>query len=137
MWDQVDINWLAVLAATVASVVVGALWFSNALFAKPWMAAIGRTREEIEADFSPVLYAVAVTSGAVSAIGISIVADWAAADTLVEGLAVGALMAVFFWIAPYVVSASFERRPMSLVRINSGHDLATFSVMGAIVGALQ
>ena len=137
MWDQVDINWLAVLAATVGSVVVGALWFSNVMFAKPWMAGIGRTREEIEADFSPALYVIAVVSGAVSAIGLSIVADWGGADTLVEGLVVGALMALFFWVAPYVVNASFERRSTSLQMINAGHDLATFSVMGAVIGAWQ
>jgi hypothetical protein len=31
-----DINWLAVLAAAAASFLLGGLWYSPILFAKPW-----------------------------------------------------------------------------------------------------
>lgn len=41
------INWLAVLAATVAAFLLGGLWFSPVMFAKAWMAAIGKPAEEL------------------------------------------------------------------------------------------
>ena len=40
------INWLAVLAATVAAFLLGGLWFS-VLFGKQWIAALGKTKEEM------------------------------------------------------------------------------------------
>jgi hypothetical protein len=41
------INWLAVLAATVAAFMLGGLWFSKVMFAKQWTAALGKTPEEM------------------------------------------------------------------------------------------
>ena len=41
------INWLAVLAAAVAAFLLGGLWFSPAMFAKQWMAALGKTKEQV------------------------------------------------------------------------------------------
>ena len=44
-----EVNWLAVLAATVGSFVLGGLWYSPLLFAKPWQAAAGLTDEQLKA----------------------------------------------------------------------------------------
>src|SRR5947207_1443278 len=41
------INWLAVLAATIAAFLLGGLWFSPVMFAKQWMAALGKPKEEM------------------------------------------------------------------------------------------
>ena len=42
-----QINWLAVLAAAVAAFLLGGLWFSPALFARQWVAALGKKPEEM------------------------------------------------------------------------------------------
>ena len=49
MPDLGAINWLAVLVAVVAAQVVGFLWYGP-LFSKQWMAALGRTQEEVRAE---------------------------------------------------------------------------------------
>ena len=36
-----DLNWLAVLVAAISTMVVGFLWYSPLLFAKPWMREMG------------------------------------------------------------------------------------------------
>jgi hypothetical protein len=41
------INWLAVLASAVAAFMLGGLWFSPVMFAKQWVAALGKTPEEM------------------------------------------------------------------------------------------
>ncbi len=35
------LNWLAVLLAAISAVVLGFLWYSPLLFAKPWMREMG------------------------------------------------------------------------------------------------
>ena len=42
------INWLAVIVATVASWALGAAWYMA--FSKQWLAAIGKTRDQIHAE---------------------------------------------------------------------------------------
>ncbi len=36
-----SLNWLAVLVAAISTMVVGFLWYSPLLFAKPWMREMG------------------------------------------------------------------------------------------------
>jgi hypothetical protein len=43
----VDINWLAIIAAVVVNMAVGFVWYSPALFAKPWAKLTGRKMEEM------------------------------------------------------------------------------------------
>ena len=47
MGTMPHINWLAVLAATVAAFMLGGLWFSPVMFAKHWIAALGKKPEEM------------------------------------------------------------------------------------------
>ena len=47
------VNWLGVILGTVLSMVLGFLWYGP-LFGKTWLALIGKTEEEIEAD--PTVY---------------------------------------------------------------------------------
>src|SRR5258708_13272596 len=36
-----SLNWLAILVAAISTMVVGFLWYSPILFAKPWMREMG------------------------------------------------------------------------------------------------
>ena len=45
---QIDINFLAVLVATIVSMVLGALWYSPILFGKLWAKLSKFTEEDIE-----------------------------------------------------------------------------------------
>lgn len=44
---SVDVNWLAVIAAVVVNMVVGAIWYSPMVFAKQWAKSTGRKMEEM------------------------------------------------------------------------------------------
>src|SRR5688572_21776730 len=87
--DPADVNWLAVIVAALASFAVGGLWYSNILFAKPWMAAVGKTEEELRGASSPLPYVVAFVATAISAIVLSMVSDWAGVDDVVSGALLG------------------------------------------------
>ena len=45
--DFGGVPWLGVIVATVASVVIGMLWYARFLFGNAWMAALGRTEAEM------------------------------------------------------------------------------------------
>ena len=136
--QDVDVNWLAVLVAGVAAMLIGALWFSPWLFARPWMRAIGKTQEEIAASGSAkVGYAVAAVSSLVVAFVLSWIVDWADADTVVEGAATALLVWIGFVATTLAVNTAFGGRGWTLYLIDAGHFLAVFVVVGAIVGAWQ
>ena len=46
--DVSQINWLAVLLAFAASMAIGFVWYMPAVLGNRWMAAIGKTEEDLK-----------------------------------------------------------------------------------------
>ncbi|MFP4378722.1 MAG: DUF1761 family protein, partial [Spirochaetales bacterium] len=63
------VGWVYLVAGTLATMVVGALWYSPLLFAGPWMRSLGLRDGDIEASGVPAapgylastLYSLAIT----------------------------------------------------------------------------
>jgi hypothetical protein len=41
--DFGSINWLAVIASVIASIIIGSIWYHPSVFYKPWLATLGKT----------------------------------------------------------------------------------------------
>lgn len=127
------VNWLAVMAATIASFVIGGFWYSPFFVGKQWMAANKMTRTHQE-ERSPQWVFVG-----------AFVLQWLAASLLAAilgpnadllyGLNIGLLIGVFFVTTAMGITNLFERRPVSLILIHSGYHIVSFAVMGMILGA--
>ena len=83
---EVDINYLAVLVVAAVAFGLGALWYSPVLFAKPWMAAIGKTAEEIKVESEgksmPLIYGQTFLAWLLTAFVMAHFVDYAAAKTV-------------------------------------------------------
>ena len=110
------INYWAVLAAAVASFLVGGLWYSPALFHKPWMQAAGLTEQQLQNANLGVIF------------GVSLLLQLIASFVLAMFLGPSADLA-------FGVVYLFERRPQRLFWINAGYQLIAYTLMGAILGA--
>ena len=126
------INWLAVIVATVASWALGAAWYM--IFAKQWLAAIGKTREQLDAkDVTPYIFSVVVQL--VMAMVLSLViAPLFGSKTIVTGLQAGALMWLGFVITSMIQGHRYEGAPWSRTFIDGGYMLAVLVVQGIVIG---
>lgn len=134
-----SVNFLAVLAAAIVSMVVGALWYSPALFAKPWMAARGKTEADFQGDAFKAAamrgYLGAFIGALVAAFVLALFVKWAFATSIVDGAVVGLLAAIGF-VGPAMVSLTlFEDRPSKLFSIGWGYYLVVFTLQGALLAA--
>jgi hypothetical protein len=129
--ESVEINWVAVAVATLASMVLGGLWFGP-LFLKQWAAALGKPIDEIQP--TPVLWMLVVLGQLLVAIALAVVISWAAADNVVEGALVGVGIAIGFAANEWIRNHAFESRPLSVIAISAGYTLVGFAIMGAIIG---
>ena len=132
------INYLAVLIAAAAAWVAGAIWYTA--LANPWMAAVGTTKEKIEASKTqpgaslPFVFAFAacvimawVLAGLIGHLG---------RVTLRSGVISGAFCWLGFVITTMLVNNSFARRSRMLLLIDGGYWLLVLALMGAIIGAM-
>ena len=129
------INYWAVLVAGAAYWIFGALWYSTGLFGKTWMQSIGKTKEQIEADFSPMKLVWALVVGLVTAYGIARIMIWGAFGSVTDGIMVGVLTAICFTTTTVGINYIMEHRPMKLFLVNNLYNIIGFIIMGAILGA--
>ena len=135
MFEQ--INWIAVAIATVASMAIGAGWYSA--LSKRWIEACGFTEEQIksvEANDTPIIYVIAAICHLVMAVILSGVIFHAggAEVTMGDGILTALLIWLGFVLTTMTVNHRFQFKPWSLTVIDSGHYLAVLVAQGLIIG---
>ena len=130
--QDVDINYVAVVVAALVPMFLGALWYSTALFARPWMRAVDRTQEELKS--AQLGYVISAIGALVMSYALARIDRWAEVDDLWNGALVGLLVWVGF-VAPVLgVNTYFAGRPGRLWLINAGYQLVALVLVGAIHG---
>ena len=128
-----DINWLAVVTATVAAFFLGGLWYSKKLFGTRWMLEIGLTEDSINSSSMTRTFGTTFVLQfiAATALAVFLGTDSSWMSGLQSGLLIGLL-----WIATaYGTTYLFEQRSLCLFMINAGYNVVLFAVMGTILGA--
>jgi hypothetical protein len=127
------INWLAALVAGAIYFALGALWYSPLLFAKPFMKYRGMSREDIQRSGQPTDYLMALVSDLVAALGMAVFIKLANAATVVDGLALGIVVALVFACTSSLKYTIFSGPHKALWLIYSGYQLVGFAIMGVIL----
>jgi hypothetical protein len=130
------VNYLAVLVAAVLNMVVGALWYSPALFGKSWLALMGWKPEDAQQRMagSQRAYALTFVASLLMAYGLARVLAYAQTFTLTGGVLIGLLAWIGFVATSQGTSYLFEGRSFRLYTINTGYHLASLVLMGALLG---
>ena len=130
-----EVNWIAVGLRAVSSLVLGAIWYSPALFARQWQTAAGLSEEQASSGNMGVIFGTAFL--------LSLVAAAVFAMFLGKEMSLGAATAAGFaaglcWVAAsYGINYLFEHRPMRLWLINGGYHTLQFTLFGLILGLMN
>ncbi len=128
-----SINYWAVLAAAVASFVIGGLWYSPVLFYRPWLRAASLSEEELRHGNMALIFGVSLVLQVLAAL---VLAMFLGPEADVAFGASAGFMVGAAWVATaFGVAYLFERRPLVLFFINGGYNVVVYTVMGAILGA--
>jgi hypothetical protein len=127
-----SVNWLAVALAAAVAWAFGAAWYM--VLARPWLAAIGKTPEDVDrADYRPYIWSIVCVL--VMACFVAMLTPLiAGSTTLTNGLLVGAHLWLGFSITGMVLNHRYEGRSWTLTLINGGYLLAVLLIEGAIIG---
>jgi hypothetical protein len=131
------VNYLAVLVSGIVIFILGGLWYSPVLFAKPWIAAMGKTEEELRASAKgapmPLFYFLAFLCGLTISMVMAIVLNHWQPFTLNRGFHVGLLMWLGFAAPTSFATAIFSMTTKKLWLINSFYNLVSFIIAGVIL----
>ena len=131
------INWLAVIACVVFSVVSGSLWFGPKTFFPVWWKAIGKSESD-KPDGRPLTWILIMGSSFVQAVFMALMVNamgrMTGGATLVSGVTAGFLLWLGF-VAPTSLVNKLFPGYLKAWAIENGNHLINFVVFGAILGA--
>jgi len=130
--NPAHVNWLGALVAALSAFLVGGVWYSPLLFARPWLAATKVAEAELGRGHVRV-FGGAFVLALVSAVNLAFFLA-GGQPSLAWGVTAGALAGVGWVVTSLGITYLFERRPLKLFLIDAGFHAVTFVVMGAILG---
>lgn len=125
---------LAVWIAAIVFFVLGAIWYT--LLSAPWLAAIGKTMEQMTSDQagSPLPYIIGFVAILVMCYTLAWLIERLQATTFAGGMGLGAAIAVGFISANLALNYGFEWRAVTLWVINAVYAIVGLAIAGAIIG---
>ena len=136
MLPTVNVNYWAILVASVVSFVLGWIWHSPMVFGNMWMKLSGMDKKKADAAkkkgmAKPISFQFVATL--VTAYVLAYFVSYAQAKTILDGAMVGLWVWVGFVATEMIGMVIWENKPIELFLIKTGHVLVSLIVMGAIL----
>ena len=129
---EANINYLAVLAGAVVSMIIGFLWYGP-LFGKTWMNLMGFKKEDIAKTKNMGLrYFVMFVGTLIMNYVLALFVDYSGATTILGGALAGFWLWLGFIATVTLGIVLWENKSFKLYLLNSGHYLVALVVMGII-----
>ena len=126
-------NYLALLVSAVFLWLLGAVWYSPPLFAKPWAAMLGIEMGKGSKKGLAAGMASSFIGDLILSLVLAHMVLWSGSDTFGCGAFIGFLCWLGFIAAPAFPQGIYEGRPLKLFAINSGYWLVGLLVSGGLL----
>lgn len=130
---SLQINYLAVLAAAIATFVLGAIWYIA--FSDAWMRLAGLTETEIvNSGGGASAYIISFSTYVLGAYALALLLKSMNVQTIKTGALTGALIGALLIGGNIFTNNAYELKPVGLSVLNAGFSCLSCVVMGAILG---
>jgi len=127
-------NHLAIIAATALFWVFGGLWYTA--LSTPWLAATGRTKEQVE-RYGAVPFIAAVGLCWLASYAIAKLLSHSSTHNAARGVQIGLFLAVCIYGTVALMQVLFEGRDLMLFVIDGGYALLGMALAGAVIGWMK
>lgn len=129
--QEFSVNYAAVLAAAIFRFALGWIWYSPAVFLRPWLSLTGQTVADMQKGPSMgIIVAVMLVANFVMAFVLAHAVHYAGAVNAKQGAAVGFFNWLGFIAVVMLESTLSEHRPFKLFTLNNGFQLLGLLIMG-------
>ena len=132
------VNLWAVLVAAISTMVVGFLWYSPMLFAKPWTVLMGydpndKAKMDEMRKSAGKSYGISFIASLVAALVLGKIIDVTSVQSPLYGMKIGFAVWLGFVTTVQLTAKLFGNQPTKLYLINTGYQLVCYLVMGVIL----
>ncbi len=130
-----DLNWWAVIGATLSTFVVGAAWYSEGVLGAKWAKLVGMTVKEMNSGKG--MTEVYVMTGLQSFIVATVMGALLLATKTTgwsDGLVFGLVTGFAYRFGTHVMHNGFAKKSKDLTWIDGAHDVLALGIVGGILG---
>ncbi len=131
--ESMYINHLAVLVCAVTNLVVGAVWYSPALFYNAWKKENNLTDDDFKDVNMGKVYGITFIMALVMSYNMALFLGDANTDWI-WGMSAGFFTGFGFCSMIFTAIALFEKKSWRYIFINSGYIIVYFTLIGLILG---
>lgn len=136
-----NVNWLSLVLAAIAPMVMGFIWYHKATFGKAWMDSIGMTEEKAAEANMGLTFGLSFIMSLVIAFFLlnncNAPGQEGEFDNFGHGFAHGLIISFFIIIPIFVTNGLFEQKTWKNILINAGYWALTLGTMGGIVDVMN
>jgi hypothetical protein len=128
-----QVHWIAVLVATIVGFLLGGLWFSPVLFSNRWMAALGKSKEQLGKPGLALVLSFVVTLVTATALAVLLVIM--PLTTTLGALRLGLMIGVVFYALATASDYAYTGWPRTIYWIQASYHVLMIAVMATIIAA--
>jgi len=128
-----QVNWVAILVATIVGFMLGGLWFSPVMFSNRWMAALGKSKEQLGKPGPALVLSFIVTL--VTATALAVLLRIMPLTTTPGALRLGLTIGVVFYALATASDFAYTGWPRTIYWIQASYHVVMIAVMAVIIAA--
>ena len=128
-----DVNWLAVLVCTIASVFLGFIWYTPILFGKIWMKELGFKEEDFDPKDGMKAHIYSIVTTFISTVILAVFLSKMGITGAVNGILVGLGVGFCFIGLAFFGNDRYEKKSFTLSLINTGYRTVYFVLASLIL----
>ena len=130
------VNYLAVVVATLASMVLGMIWYAPFVFGKQWMRLVELTGKDTK-DNRGASMVLMLLGALVASYTMANFIGFVHAQTISDGIRLGVWVGIGFVFTAAMGETIFSQRSPKLLAITAGYQIVNLMMIGAILAAWQ
>jgi len=138
---EVEVNFLAVLLATLTGMVIGAVWYAPFAFGKTWGKLVKIDLQKVDKTKANIALAKAGLMSLITAYVLAHVIYLSQSFFKTSHLQASLTTAFWLWLGisatQIVTHDAFEQRPKKLTFITLGNQLVSLIAMGLVIGLIN
>lgn len=125
-----QLDYIAMAAATLVSMLLGALWYSPLLFGNRWMACLGKTKETLGSATIPMLGS--LFASLLTAVGVGLIYSLLSVDSMSMAVGVGLILGLLIIFPALLTDNLFCGWGWTLLWIQSGYRVTAVLLMSVV-----
>lgn len=128
----VSVNWLAVIVGTIASIIIGFIWYSKPLFGNVWMKSMEKGKKRAKDSMGPAMLG-AIVAAFLSVFVLEVIIQAVPPISFARGIEIAGLVWLGFYVAMELVNLAFGRNSSKLFVINAVHHAIVLGIVASVL----